>query len=154
MASVMPSIVLSLPSTQDMMESAGQMIDRALQEDRMYLDLADLLRVPAHSKQILHIFQLVMPLLVMQLNVLMKPFVACGSLIFHQYSIKLSLICGLKSPRGAHSGECLVCKRGAITHKRRSPLPLWSLLILALSHHHTWKDLPASWVFHRHATLM
>ncbi|XP_064606018.1 nuclear pore complex protein Nup155-like [Liolophura sinensis] len=50
MASGMPSIVFSLPSSQDMMESAGQLIDRALQEDRMYLDLADLLRVPAHNQ--------------------------------------------------------------------------------------------------------
>lgn len=35
---------------QDMLENAGRLIDKHLQEDRTSLDLSELLRVPMHSK--------------------------------------------------------------------------------------------------------
>lgn len=40
---------LSPISHHDMLENAGRLVDKHLQEDRTSLDLSELLRVPVHS---------------------------------------------------------------------------------------------------------
>lgn len=49
----------------DVLDSAGRLVDRHLQEDRSYMDLVDLLNVPADCKIILKfhiIYKLIWPL--------------------------------------------------------------------------------------------
>ena len=39
---------------QDMLESAGRLVDKHLQDDRTSLDLSELLRVPVHCMMFFH----------------------------------------------------------------------------------------------------
>ncbi|XP_060081127.1 nuclear pore complex protein Nup155-like [Ylistrum balloti] len=50
MASFMASGVMSPPSHQDVMDSAGRLLDKHMQDDRSYLDLSDQLKVPVHNQ--------------------------------------------------------------------------------------------------------
>lgn len=53
MASFLSGGVMPPPSQQDVMESAGRLLDKHLQDDRNYLDMSDQLKVPIHSKIII-----------------------------------------------------------------------------------------------------